>query len=787
MTKGTGGSLLLAGMVAAGVFAAGAAPLAKDGKAVAAVRTENASHDQIVYAAQELTNWVAKLSGAALPVDPAAGAFMTEIVLGTPETSKAVATFAKKNAADFEKIGDSDGFVIAEEGGILGFGGKTIYIAAKKTKGVMNGVYRFLEKNSDIIWVRQLHAEDGFGTIYGSWTNLENKIERLVDVPSLTEGRSWTGSREAAPYKWMSRLLCTKGVFYNSWLKNNPVPLYMDRTAYFLALTLELVDKYKQTDPDIFPLVRGKRDMGHDHHLCFMNPKTAKLFVEAAVEALEKAPKEVNRAVIGLGDHHAVCTCELCTKPIDCGGGKIVKPEDSNFRATQYALFVNQVNAALAKRMPKIAPIRMFSYIFTAEGPGVPVPAGVDRYCPYVKNHKKPVYDDDVNKVWHDKAESFVKAGMPIHGLYEYYLCHTTPRFYHAISEVAQMDLKYYRERGLKDCYLDAGRDDVRNGEWVFDVSAIEFWTMARLMWDIDIDVAETRREFCRRAYREAAPVMIEYYERLAKNYNEDSAGCFWNDEPVQAAKHYVVEKGLAGWVRETLAKAEAAAVHPGSKELIRRHRARIEDLVAKAEKAPKRVTHTVPQKLEKPDNRPDGAYWKDVPEIWPITRVASQDKGTGKVAFKVAHDRENLYILFTSGRENALKHFRAEKAKGRVGTPEVLKEAFPWDGNPPLEIYFDGKLRDKGSYFMFAAANTEQRFSAIGSSETKEPIDWSVKLDEIDGKLVGLMRYSLTDLGVDISKGNKLGAMFIGTGESWNGGQWHSPTSFQTLMLEMK
>ena len=34
---------------------------------------------------------------------------------------------------------------------------------------------------------------------------------------------------------------------------------------------------------------------------------------------------------------------------------------------------------------------------------------------------------------------------------------------------------------------------------------------------------------------------------------------------------------------------------------------------------------------------------------------------------------------------------------------------------------------------------------------------------------------------------GNRIGCQFIGPGCAWNGGQWHSPASFQTLFLEMK
>ena len=44
----------------------------------------------------------------------------------------AVAAFAAKHADDFAKIGDTDGFVIAEEGGFLGFGKKRLFTYDKE-------------------------------------------------------------------------------------------------------------------------------------------------------------------------------------------------------------------------------------------------------------------------------------------------------------------------------------------------------------------------------------------------------------------------------------------------------------------------------------------------------------------------------------------------------------------------------------------------------------------------------------------------------------------------------
>ena len=782
---------VVAAMAVAGV--AGAAPIAKDGKPVAAVRTENASHDLIVYAAQELTNWVCRISGAALPVDPAAGDFKTKIVLGTPETSPAVKAFAAKHADDFRRLDGNDGFIIAEEGGFLGFGAKTVYVVGSVPRGVRNGVYRFLERNSDIIWARQMHGEDGgFGTVWTPDPDMENGIDYLCDVPTLL-GRSWTAVGDEQG-RWQARLL------------NNGI-----RGAKGVGFSLCLLDKYKDKaeDLDVFPLdEKGKRLTYPDHQLCFMNPKTVRLFVEEAKAVLAKKTKEEREGAIvgcGLGDNWGVCHCkEWCSSPIDCGNDVVCRPSDRNFRSTQYAHFVMSVYEALKRDYPELKPPKAFAYIFTADPPSIRYPSGGGMYCPYVKNHKKPVYDDLANRQWHERAESFRKAGMAFTGLYEYYLCWTTPRFYHATMDVMKLDLNYYLPE-LRYCYLDvmyndnilAEKDYAKESDqgwggfltdnWIYDVSGVEFWVCSRLMWNAQTDVTEARHEYCRRAYHGAADIMIGYYDRLAANYNADPAGCFWNDDPVAAAKYYLLEKGLGGWARETLAKAEKAATDPRSKALIARHARRINSLLDKAEKTPKRVTLVVPQIIdEKPSSDPDAPFWKLAAEVAPLTAIsaATPEPKHRKTAFRIAHDRKNLYLLMTTRSENDLKKLRA--VRDAYGKPWDAGAPYQWDC--PFELYLDGDLGKSGGYYMFSAMWTGRTWASRGTTYDAT-VKWTVDLEELkthDG-IAAFVTWPLDQIGVDISKGNKLGAMFLSNTAAWNGGQWHAPTSFQTLMLEMK
>lgn len=161
---------------------------------------------------------------------------------------------------------------------------------------------------------------------------------------------------------------------------------------------------------------------------------------------------------------------------------------------------------------------------------------------------------------------------------------------------------------------------------------------------------------------------MIEYYDRMAGNYNADPAGCFWNDEPVAAAKHYVVEKHLAGWLR-------------------------------------------------------DG------------------------------------------------------------GTPP--DENFDWSNC--VELFLDAGLRSAGSYYHLPFMFNGQTYVGKEPTRLENPPEWHVKITPKEDGLRVIATFPLAPFGVGISKGNKLGAMFLANGAAWNGGQWHAPTGFQTLVLEMK
>lgn len=742
---------------------------------------------QLQYAAQELTNWLGRISGAAIPVVATPGALPVKIVLGTPKFSPAIAQFAKANAKDFAKLEESDGFIIRQQG-------DTIFIAAELTKGVLNGVYRFLELNTDIIFVREFEAETGCGTIYGQHPSIVNTIENLVDVPVFPRGRHFTGFTYEN-LAWQARLLnvvrCS--VDGNLSLDRYRAMNLLQRVDSMVGtLSLGLIDpeKYAQTNPDFFPLIRGERVTYHDCQLCFMNPKMIEAFCEEAARVVASNPTTVITYSVGLGDNWEVCACDLCRAPITLPDGTTVRPTDKNFRSTQYTLFVNAVSDYLTTRFPHVQPLTSYTYLFTADAPAVLSREGSHRrYCPYIKNHKKPVYDDTVNANWHAKAEAFKKSGRPATALYEYYLCSSTPQFYHAVCDVAQKDFNYYRP-ALKDVYLDTVYGDTANfnGDKVYDISSIEFWVMSRLMWDPDVNVQEARRTFCRRAYREAAQPMIDYYETLAANYNDDPAGCYWNDDPISACKYYIVDKKLSNFVRTKLDEAVKKAVHPGSLRLIALHQARMLGLIDQAEKMPDKVTLNVPLTEKTPSadflNAPE---WKSAAVIDAFTKVSdSTIPAVRGSTVRFLHDKRNLYIAMRYENSDYYADFKA----GKFARETPTDGTGDWNslGGPYFELFIDGGLRDAGSYYHFAFAVNGNRYTGQSASMFRENAPkWTAVRQTEPTYWTAFVTIPLSEIGVNITQGNKLGVMIVANHGAWNGGQWHSPTGFQNVILEMK
>lgn len=562
---------LLMGLLAP-VLAVAALPLTDNGRPVAEIVVDgDRVPPQIVFAAEELQNWIGKITGATLPIVKEAGTAKTRIHLGTPEFSPSIKMFAEKHKSDLEKMQSNDGFAIRTSG-------SDIYIFALDPKGVLNGVYRFLEKNSDIIFVRPLESEAGFGTIFGQHPTLQAIFVDTLDIP-VFDTRFMTG--DVAAYTWQARNLGVGeyGIEHigspETFNALNRIGTRMQwQSGFENVLPTKAYERY-------YPQFDGKpqiREEGYNQ-LCFTNPEMINEYINRLDKVIQNAPPRVKQFGIRIGDSWDLCQCETCSQPITLPGGVTVNPKDEDFRSVQFFMFVNDVAGMMAKKHPGKT-LAAQAYLWCAQSPRLKLGDNVTvRYCPYVKNHKFPI-THPVNKLWFDRFAGWPVASQHLE-LYEYYLCYTTPLFCNPVCDIAAQDFRFYVEKGLKGAYLDTTRSDnpdatlIRNYSHadVFSASAIEFWVMMRLMWDPAQDVEKLRDEFCRRAYREAAAPMREYYAKIRAVWLGDAMGCGWNNDPTGSAKQYILGNNLTEPLSALLEQAAAQAVHPGSKALIDLHR----------------------------------------------------------------------------------------------------------------------------------------------------------------------------------------------------------------------
>jgi len=747
---------------------ASAVELVKDGKPVAEIVIDAQAPDATLqFAGRELQLWLEKISGGKLPIVSKVDKARTQIILGTPDASRAVKAIEKKYATDLARMKGNDGFAIRTEG-------NTIYIFARISKGVLNGVFRLLELNSDIIFVQPLNAENGCGTVYGKRPTFSAEKADCVEIAALGYIRS-LGTRNRL---WQTRLrnrMVVKDT-PQARKKLNHLGIIWSNQDAIIRQTKE-----GKEHPEFFAVRDGKPQEGWYTQLCYSNEEMIDYYAKRIASAIESTPDDVRDIRTNHSDNNRVCQCEKCMKPITLPDGTIVKPDDPAFRSTAFFRFYNRAYNHAIESLGKPYPdkyLRVFAYLWSAEPPKLRLNKNLMvMFAPYVKSHKIPIYHPD-NKPWGDRAEGWMKQHNNIY-VYEYYLCTTTPRFYNPVADIAALDLRFYAKSGsVVGMYQDSS-----GGAEALDASAIEYWVISRLYWDPEQDVEQLREEFCRRAYREAARPMREYYRKIQEVWHKDPVACTWNDNPIMSARRYIVNNNLQDPCRKLLERAESMAVHPGSKELIRRHRAVFEKWLRLEAKATKKVELSVPYRknvsMESFDF--DSGVWKDAAVIDDFRVRKSLDKPAPlPTVVKVINDRDNIYFGITCLKENKAL---LKKLKGMKRTARDV-----WPQSPFIELFIDGDQRKKSGYYQLA-------FNAIGSKYDARGRDAKYNNDkwEVRGHIGGdtwkiILKWPLGSFGRNITMNNRFGMMiYRNTGNStWLGINVHEPAGFNDLILEM-
>ncbi len=518
-------------------------PLARDGQAVAeivvdlnpALHTPEATlgradyppevavmrhtgHVIVKNAVDELKHWLDTLTGADFPVvqAPTRGR-RTRIHVGTH--------FARPRfAADLARLGEGealDGFAVRARG-------NDIYIFGATTKGTLNGVYAFLENNSDLIWA---HSVSDLGTVYTVNPDLNVVWADALEIPGTIQ-RGWLAhyrERDGVPeplWMWQMRNRNNFIVAPGPSPKKAEWGCWRESGGHMLGTFLpEPAKTYFPwiPDPTTGELKQPERIMHYHHNICMTHPDLPAAYATKVVDAF-RAQRDKDSATpmsairLGVEDpgadrNYGLCRCERCLRPVQLPDGRVIPvqhatEEGLTFRSTQFYLLLEPIARALEAAFPD-ARLSTYAYFFAAEPP--PFQTRVQPwFCPYAgvpggqlrqRDNRKPLFSQ-TNDTWWKYAHGWSRiTDLTVLRDYNGLLGNGRP-----FAEIVAWDLRSLLPMGIRRFTNEIG-GSIHDAFVQMDV-----WVANRLYWEPEADVDALTAYYLRRTFREGAPAMARFF-----------------------------------------------------------------------------------------------------------------------------------------------------------------------------------------------------------------------------------------------------------------------------------
>lgn len=430
-------------------------------------------------AAAELQHYLAKMTGAELAIaDDAADG--VAIVLGG---------LAESECARLD-LG-LDGFVIRREG-------DTLRLAGGTQAGTMNAVYSFL----DSLGVRWYLPGD-LGEVVPQQSTLTVGDLDLVERPDYLHRSIWPS-------------LAARGMSdedkaeFNLWKRRNlygGVPTHVGHNFARIAPAAEHFEEH----PEWYALRNGERDRAGQ--LCTSNPEVIEQTVRMAQRHFDEDPSQTMFS-LSPDDNVRFCHCPECEaldppefRGLDTGKGR------------RLIVFANEV----AERLQATHPgknVAFYAYWGAVEAPGdiEAHPNVIVFFTPIGMAFNYPLQDphspvnrthDDWYMGWRDIAHQ-----MGIRHYYNFSSVLWIP------WRVLTDELRYQHDH--RALYMNAELWSDAEG------SALSYWILARVLWDVDADVDALFNDYVSGLYGIAAEPMRRYYARLTDAFSYGPEELLW-------------------------------------------------------------------------------------------------------------------------------------------------------------------------------------------------------------------------------------------------------------------
>ena len=374
----------------------------------------------------------------------------------------------------------------AYAGYIIACGQDVLALAGNSPAGTANAVYGFLQDQLGVRWFLPLELFE----ITPELKTVAVPEMRRVMTPSFVcryGWASWNGENKA-------------------WARRNRVS---DREGGYAVPHAAIIhsmyavfppSKYGKTNPDIYPLLNGKRaiperDGQQLAQPCTGNPETIRIAVDD-VNAHFDAHPDAHTYPFSINDNNTWCECELCRAQ------DVERPEyrGRSIYSDRWFTFVNAVARGIQDKHPA-------KFLGTIAYAGVePPPLKLDRIEPNVSVHltqdTAQFFDPEYEHVDYDLIRAWQRKSPHVGRSNYYGLGALAPRYF---PHLLAADLKAIHGMGVRAFHSEMYPYWANMGPMLY--------LAGRLLWDVTLDPDQLLDEFFTATFAAAAAEMRAFYQ----------------------------------------------------------------------------------------------------------------------------------------------------------------------------------------------------------------------------------------------------------------------------------
>jgi Domain of unknown function (DUF4838) len=402
-----------------------------------------------------------------------------------------------------------EGFVIKTDGEDLFIVGRDSTEQGMEVSGTFYGVCEFLERYLGVRWL----MEGPVGEVVPKRATIEITLADIRQEPVLclrgsasqrvSADQSSKGGAWSTHQRIGSRVKISTGHAYGGWW-----------------------DKYHEQHPDIFALQpNGTRiNVNEQERLCESNPTLWKLVAEAKIKELRSNPQLLAASISeNDGGPNKFCNCATCrswdspeTQERFKADPDLYLHQESDLISDRVYHFYNEVASLVKKELPERY-VSGYAYSVYQTGPVREYADHSDNLLiGYVGFDSEEYLNDTARKAqredwlrWSKVTKHlFLRPNLLLQPI-------SLPIIYvHKLGE----DFRFMAEHGMWGATFGSGQE----GNW--GTQGLDYYVLAKLLWDPHRDVDAIIDDYCRAAYGPGAEAMKEYYRRAEDLANRIAA-----------------------------------------------------------------------------------------------------------------------------------------------------------------------------------------------------------------------------------------------------------------------